>query len=295
MDLQLPIRTPSMDAMDQARRTLIDLTIRHGPRVLTAILILLIGFFVARRFGKLGERLLSRRDLEQPVRQLISRLIGLFVIIIFTMMALQNLGVELLPLLASLGVVGVGAGLAMQGVLANLVAGLTIIFTQPFRVGEYISVIEVEGQVDTIDLFNTVLLHPDRSRVVIPNRKLIGEVLHNYGKIRQLDLAVGVAYATDLNRAIAVIAEVLQHRAVVLQEPVPIIGVTTLGESAITIAVRPWVNVAERIEAIGEINQAIVEACRQHKIEIALPQSEVRLLNAPVPDKPTAPPARPLS
>jgi small conductance mechanosensitive channel len=101
-------------------------------------------------------------------------------------MALQNLGIELLPLIAGLGVAGAGIALAMQGVLSNVAAGLTIIFTRPFRVGEYIAIVSVEGEVLDISLFSTVLDAPDLSQVVIPNRKIVGEILHNYGKIRQV-------------------------------------------------------------------------------------------------------------
>jgi small conductance mechanosensitive channel len=117
-------------------------------------------------------------------------------------MALQNLGVELLPLIAGLGIAGAGIALAMQGVLGNMAAGLTIIFTRPFHVGEYISIVGEEGEVVDISLFSTVLAHPDRSRVVVPNRKIVGEVLHNYGSIRQLDLAVGVGYGAPLEETI---------------------------------------------------------------------------------------------
>ncbi len=114
-------------------------------------------------------------------------------------MALQNLGVELLPLIAGLGVAGAGIALATQGVLGNVVAGLSIIFSKPFRVGEYIAIAGVEGTVETISLFSTTLAHVDRSRVIVPNRKIVGEILHNYGRIRQLDVSVGVAYDTDIN------------------------------------------------------------------------------------------------
>jgi small conductance mechanosensitive channel len=103
-----------------------------------------------------------------------------------------------LPLIAGLGVAGAGIALAMQGVLSNVVAGLTIIFTKPYRVGEYIAVAGVEGQVSTISLFSTTLLHPDHSRVVVPNRKVVGEILQNFGKIRQAQVTVGIAYESDL-------------------------------------------------------------------------------------------------
>lgn len=270
---------PSLETMEQTKRVLTEIALRYGPRLLTAILIFAAGGLVARQVNRLAGGWLARRELDVALAKLLGRMAGLLVLLVFTLMALQNLGVELLPLIASLGVVGVGAGLAMQGVLSNLVAGLTIILSGPFRVGEYISVIGVEGQVESIELFTTTLLHTDRSQVVIPNRKLVGEVLHNYGKLRQLNLQVGVAYATELPRALAVIRQVLSQNPRVLSEPPPVVGVGQLGESAIAIAVRPWVAVPDYIDAIGELNQSLVEACRRERIELARPQHEVRLLS----------------
>jgi small conductance mechanosensitive channel len=202
------------------------------------------------------------------------------VLSVFVMMALQNLGVQLLPLIAGLGVAGVGIGLAMQGVLGNLVAGFTIIFTRPFRVGEYVSMVGEEGRVETIDLFVTTLSHADLSRIVIPNRKIVGEILHNYGRIRQLDLAVGVAYSTDLNAAVAAIQSVLQTSPVCLNEPAPVIAVVATGESAIRIAIKPWVNVPDYGKAVSEVNQGIVAEFRRRNLTIALPQREIRMLSA---------------
>src|SRR5690606_2861362 len=125
-------------------------------------------------------------NLEPPVQELLVRIIKIIVLALFIIMALQNLGIELLPLIAGLGVAGAGIALAMQGVLGNLMAGLTIIFTKPFRIGEYISIADEEGLVENISLFSTVLGHYDQSQVVIPNRKIVGEILHNFGNIRQL-------------------------------------------------------------------------------------------------------------
>jgi small conductance mechanosensitive channel len=193
-------------------------------------------------------------------------------------MALQNLGVELLPLIAGLGIAGAGIALALQGVLGNVAAGLTIIFTRPFKVGEYVSIVGEEGRVEAITLFSTTLGHPDRSLVVIPNRKVVGEILHNYGAIRQLDLRVGVAYDTDLGAAIALVKDLLDGNGRVLPDPSPVIQVATLADSSIEIAVKPWVNVPDYGAARGELNRAIVEAFRQRSIVIPFPQREVRML-----------------
>jgi small conductance mechanosensitive channel len=258
---------------------LIEKAIEFGPRLFTATCILVIGYFVGRWVSKVMHRWLGKIELDPPVRMLMVRIVWIFVMGVFLLMALQNLGVQLLPLIAGLGVAGVGIGLAMQGVLGNLVAGLTIIFTRPFRVGEYVSMVGEEGRVDTIDLFTTTLSHPDLSRIVIPNRKIVGEILHNYGRIRQLNLVVGVAYATDLNNALTAIRSVLAANPRCLKDPEPVIRVIETADSSINIAVMPWVNVPDYGPAIGEVNQAVVEEFRRRNISIPFPQREIRLLN----------------
>ena len=207
------------------------------------------------------------------------RVIRLLVFALAVVLALDKCGVPIAPMVAGIGVAGVGIGLALQGVLGNLVAGLLIIFTKPFRVGEYIELIGVHGQVTTIELFSTTLLHPDRSRIVIPNRKIIGEILHNYGTIRQMDLSVGVAYGTNINQVMEVVGEILNKNARVLKDPAPAFAVSLLGDSSVSIAIKPWVSVADYGPAGGEINRAVLEEFRARRIDIPLPQREIRLLN----------------
>jgi small conductance mechanosensitive channel len=208
------------------------------------------------------------------------RVVRLLIFLVALLQALEKLSVPIGPALAGIGVAGVGIGLAMQSVLGNLVAGLSIIFTKPFRVGEWIEIAGVSGQVKTIELFSTTLLHTDLSRIVVPNRKIIGEVLHNYGGIRQLDLSVGVAYGTNLNDATAIVRRVLSANPRVLKEPVPIVGVTLLADSSINLAIRPWTKVDDYIPAQVEINQAVAEQLRAANISIPFPQREVRMLSS---------------
>ncbi len=272
--------TDQLAALDQVQSTAIDLAFKFGPKLFVALLILLAGYFVGRWVGRLMENMLGKFHLDPPVTQLLVRIVRLLVLGLFLILALQNLGVELLPLIAGLGVAGAGIALAMQGVLSNIVAGLTIIFSRPFRVGEYIAIVGEEGQVEEISLFTTVLSHPDLSRVVIPNRKIVGEILHNYGAIRQVSVTVGVAYDTDVGRALAVIDEVLRANPRILREPAPVIGVTALADSSVQIAVKPWVGVPDFSPATGEVNQALLEAFRAGGIAIPFPQREVRLIGA---------------
>ena len=260
------------------REEVFKLATDYGPKALGALLVIIAGLFVARWVGNLLMRGLKKREMEPPLRMLLVRFAKLLVLMVAIMMAIQQLGFELLPLVAGLGVAGVGVGLAMQGVLSNLVAGLTIIFVKKFRVGEYIEINGVHGQVDMIELFSTTLVRADRSRLLIPNRKIVGEIIHNFGLIRRADLAVGVSYDTDLNRAMEVIRVVLLRNARVLKDPAPVIGASEMADSAIVIAIKPWSSVVDFGPMQAEVNQAVVEALRKAGIQIPFPQRELRLL-----------------
>jgi small conductance mechanosensitive channel len=270
----------SLQSLDQVRASALDMALRFGPKLVVAIIILVAGYMVGRWVGGILDRLLVRLKLEAPVRALLVRIAQIVVLGLFAIMALQNLGIELLPLIAGLGVAGAGVALAMQGILGNVAAGLTIIFTRPFHVGDYISIAREEGEVLDISLFSTTLGHSDRSKVVIPNRKIVGEILHNYGRIRRLNITVGVAYGTDVDVALGLISDVLQANPRVLRDPAPELGVTRLAESSITISVTPWVNVPDYDAAISEVNKTILETFGARHIVIALPQYEVRMLGA---------------
>ncbi len=270
--------TNQLQTLEHAKERIIDLSIQFGPKVLAALLIMVVGFFVARWAASIFQRWIGKLELEPPVRLLLVRVLRFVVMTMFAIMAVQQLGFELMPLIAGLGVAGAGIAFAMQGVLGNLFAGLTIIFTKPFRVGEYVSMIGVEGRVESIELFATKLSHADLSKVVVPNRKIVGEILHNYGQIRQLDVCVGVAYTTDLNAALAAVNDVLNQNPRVLQEPAPVVRVSMLADSAINIAVKPWVPVPDYGQVEGEVAKSIVEEFRKRNISIPFPQCEVRLL-----------------
>jgi small conductance mechanosensitive channel len=253
--------------------------VEHGMQILTGIGIMLAGLFSARWVGNVAHRWLEKHRLEPQVRQLMTKLVRLLVFLVFALMALGQMGIQITPLLAGIGVAGVGLSLAMQSVLGNLVAGLNIIFTKPFTVGEYIELLGVYGQVQDISLFSTVLLHADNSRVVVPNRKIVGEILHNYGRMRQMNLSVGVAYDADINLAVATIRNILDQNPKVLKDPAAVVGVSRLAESSVVISVLPWVAVPDFFVAQTEVNQAILEQFSQKKIRIPFPQHEVRLLS----------------
>ena len=261
-----------------AKDLTLDLAIRYGFQVLGALVIVGVGLLLARWVGNLFDGWLAKRALEPPARKLMVRVVRVVVMVFTLVVALDKFGFQIAPLVAGIGVAGLGIGIALQGVLSNVVAGLSIIFTKPFKVGEYIQVVGVHGQVSSIELFSTTLLHSDRSRVVIPNRKIVGEILQNYGSIRQLDLHVDVAFATDLERALSAARGAVEADPRVLREPAPVIGVAGVTDARITVAVRPWVTVDAEVAASGDLYRAVLEHLRAAGIEVPRSRHDVHML-----------------
>lgn len=261
----------------------IDFLIQNGPtylyKGLIAFVALFVGYIAGRWVSKRFRKVLDGRGFEPPVIMLVTRVVFILMLALAAVIALDNLGFEIMPLLAGAGVLGVGISLAAQGVLGNMVAGLTIIFTKPYRVGEYIDVIGEFGLVEKIELMTTSLAQPDRSVVVIPNRKIVGEVLQNYGTIRQLDLKLHVSYDSNLSEVSATIRDVLKNNPRVLKEIAPGVGIASLDDSGIAMAVKPWTAVADFGPAGAEIYQALIEKFRERNISIPFPQREIRVLN----------------
>lgn len=253
--------------------------IEHGMQILTAIILMGAGLFVARWVGSILQRWLKSRQYDEPVSNLIVKVAKLLIIVLIGVMALGQMGVQITPLIAGIGVAGVGVSLAMQGLLGNLVAGLTIIFSKPFTTGEYIELLGVYGQVTDISLFSTTLLHTDNSRVIVPNRKIVGEILHNYGNIRQLNLTAAISYTTDISQALALVNAILQQNPMVLAEPVPAVGIAALQESSIALAIQPWVKVDDFVPAQAAIYQAVIEQFRDQQIEVPIPRRNIQILN----------------
>jgi len=262
-----------------ARQLVIDLAIRYGFQVLGALLILAVGALVGRWLGGLVDRRLQARAMEPPLRMLIVRILYIVVMLFAIVVALDKFGFQIAPLVAGIGVAGLGLGIAMQGVLSNVMAGLTIIFTKPFRVGEYVEIAGVRGDVAAIELFSTTLLHPDRSRVIIPNRKLVGEILHNFGTMRQLHLTVAVPLLADVAAALTAATDVVTRNARVLKDPAPLVGIAAVGDTAIRVGVHPWVRVSDVIPAEAELYRALTEQFRGLGIRLGLSPADVRLVD----------------
>jgi small conductance mechanosensitive channel len=255
-----------------------EILLRYGFQALGAVAILAVGFLVARWLGRVTDQRFQKQQMEPPMRILLVRAIKILVLSMAFVVALDKFGFSIAPLVAGIGVAGIGVGFALQGVLSNLMAGLTIIFTKPFRVGEYIEISNVRGDVTAIELSTTTLVQGDLSRVIVPNRKIVGEILHNFGTIRQLTLAMRVPHTTDLNAAFRAASQVVTQNARVLKDPAPSVGIASVEDTGIKIAAWAWVRVVDVVSAEPELYQSLVEAFRAGGIGVPVSAHDVRLL-----------------
>ncbi len=256
-----------------------DLLVRYSLQVLAGLAIFAAGVVCARLTGRVLERWLQRTAIDLHLQHLIIKAAKGLVLLFTLIMCLEKVGVQVTALVAGVSLAGVAGGFALQGVLGNVAAGLSIMFSRPFRIGDYIEIGNTKGQVQSIDLSMTVLRTLEDARVLIPNRKIVGEIILNYTAERRVVLNVEVGYGEDLEMAMRTIQEVLAENPRILKTPAPQVGITKLGDSGIEVALRPWCKAEDFWPIHFEVYRSIVDRFREQHIEIPFPQREVRLLN----------------
>lgn len=264
--------------MENFKRLIVDILVRYSFQILGATVVLVVGYLIGKRFGNFVTRSLANTRIDESLRRLVGRFATWTLWALAALLALEKFGLQIAPFVAGLGVLGLAISFAVQGPLANLAAGIVIILSRHFKVGDYIEVMNVKGQVQRIELSVTVLKTLEDSLLIIPNRRLVGEILHNYTGERRVELAVWVSYRDAVGRAIEIIQAILRDNPRVLRHPLPDVGVVELGESNIKLLVRPWVKAQDYWQVHYEIYRSILERFRQEKIEIPYPQREVRVI-----------------
>ncbi len=256
---------------------ILEMAVKYGFQVLGGTLILVAGWITAKFTAKVLTDFLTKRNMDVTVVKFVSGTAKLTVLAFAFLVALSKFGVEITPLIAGLSVAGVGVSLALQGTLSNYAAGISLIFTKPFKVGDIIEVAGVTGEVQDISLGSTRLTRVDGAKVVVPNKHIIGEVIHNYSGLKGVDIKVGVGYDTDVNRAIEVIRQVILSDRRVFKEKEPKIGILEFADSSINLGVKLWCRQEDSLDVLFGVNKGILEEFRRNKIDIPFPQRDVHL------------------
>lgn len=255
----------------------VDFFVNYSFQVIGALLIIMAGFLVARWVGNALLRILERRQVDVTLRQFIASALRLVVIGLFAVVALGKLGISIAPLIAAIGGVALGAGIALQGPISNYGAGLSIILTRLFKVGDTIEVLNCAGVITDISLAATRLKAEDGEDIIIPNKQIVGEIHRNSYGYRVVEGRIGVAYAADPRRASALITTTLQGLPGVARTPAPQVGIDAFQETCIGLGYRYWVATSTYFDTRHAVNAAVYGALVDAGIDI-LPQREVHLV-----------------
>lgn len=258
----------------------VEFFVNYSFQIIGAIIILLLGLWVAGRISNWSLALMQRHNLDITLSRFIASCVKILVIAMVAVVALGKLGISVTPLLAMIGAVGLGAGLAIQGLLSNYSAGLTIVLTRPYVVGDTINVQGVTGLVKEVHLSHTLLTNEDGVEILIPNKHVVGEIIHNSHANTLAEVSIDIAYSADPEQVSALLASTLAAFGdEICQDPAPQVGIGAFGDSGITLGVRVWVPTERYYDQLYRINLALFNALRTEGIEIPFPQREVRLLN----------------
>lgn len=262
--------------------TQIMLTI-YGFEVLGAILILLFGWIVAGWAGRATRNSVNRIAwMDGTIKPLISSSVRYLVVIITVVAVLNRFGVQTTSIIAVLGAAGLAVGLALQGTLSNVAAGVMILFLRPFKVGDYVNAGGTGGTVAEVGLFTTELTTPDNVFISVPNSQIINSAVSNFSRhtTRRIDIVVGIGYSSNIDTAFGALMKLAEDDARVLADPKPEATVRELADSSVNIGLRFWVNAADYWPTLFAFNKAVKEALDANGIEIPFPQRVIEMRNA---------------
>ncbi|WP_338364945.1 mechanosensitive ion channel domain-containing protein [uncultured Pseudoalteromonas sp.] len=253
--------------------------VTYSMQIVGAIFILILGLWVAKKLSNLVAKLMTRHNIDITLTSFVSSLVKVLVIVMVVVIALGKIGISVTPFVAAIGAASLGAGLALQGMLSNYGAGLAIIATRPFVVGDTIEVKGVSGQVKTIELGYTILIDEEKVEITIPNKHIVGEIIHNSFSYSLVKGEIDIAYSASADNAIELIEKVLKSHEQVSQDPASQVGIERFADSGVTISYRYWVPTTKIIETKLAINAGVYKALNNADIEIPFPQREVTIKN----------------
>lgn len=263
----------------------IDWFVANAPQFLFKVLLFLLILFafklLARIASRIVKRTLTHTDVKLPVlvKDMALSFTSKAIVMLGLFIALSQLGLEIGPLLAGVGVAGFIVGFALQETLSNFAAGLMILIYQPFDVGDSVEAGGVSGKVDQMNLVSTTILTFDNQKLIVPNNKIWGDVIRNRTSetTRRVDMVFGISYADDIDRAEQVLRELVESHELVLADPAPNIRLNNLGDSSVDFIVRPWTKTEDYWTVFWDITREVKKRFDAQGIRIPFPQRDVHV------------------
>ncbi len=271
--------TEEIDQFKAIYDLIVTFFVTYSFQLVGALIILIVGLLVSSRVARLVTRTCDKHGLDVTLSRFLASCTKIIIIAAVAVICLGKIGISITPFVAAIGALSLGAGLAMQGLLSNYAAGLNIILTRPFVVGDTIIVQGVTGIVKEVRLAQTILTDEDEVTILIPNRHIVGEIIHNSNDFKVVESTLGVAYSSDIDQVTATIKAVLHQLGLDKNRP-PQIGIDEFGDNSINFGIRFWVPTEKYHQLRFCVNDELFKALDRAGIEIPFPQREIRLLNA---------------
>ncbi len=269
-----------MDNFNISPEVLINIVTTYGPKLLAAIVTLIVGLWIVKLIVKGVGKGLDKSNVDVALKSFLKSLVSILLKVMVYITALGMLGIEMTSFIAVLGAAGLAVGLALQGSLANFAGGVLILFFKPFKVGDFIEGSGHSGTVEKIDILHTGLKTPHNQTIIIPNGQIANSSITNYSAkdTRRADLSIGVSYDTDIKQAREVILRVLNTDERTLKEPAePVVVLTNLGDSSLDLSARAWTTTDDYWDYFFQNLEKIKEELDKEGIEMPFPQRDVHL------------------
>ena len=252
----------------------------YGLKVIAAIVIFVIGKWLSGVLSRAVGKAMRRAQTDEMLVKFVVNLAYAALLAFVALAALAQLGIQTTSFIAIVGAAGLAIGLALQGSLSNFAAGVMLIIFRPFKVGDFIEAAGTSGVVEEILIFSTKMKSPDNKQLYVPNGSILSGTIVNYSAKdqRRVDLVFGCGYGDDIKKAKALLEEIVTGNALVLDDPVPTIGVLELGDNSVNFAVRPWVKTGDYWDAYFQITEAVKQRFDEAGISIPFPQRDVHLI-----------------
>ncbi|MFP3517822.1 mechanosensitive ion channel family protein [Pseudomonas sp. SIMBA_077] len=268
-----------LDHLIQTSQAWIPMIMEYGSRVLLALVTLAVGWWLINRLTVKLAQLLAVRKADLALQGFISTLVNIILKVLLVVSVASMIGIQTTSFVAAIGAAGLAIGLALQGSLANFAGGVLILLFRPFKIGDWIEAQSVSGTVDSIQIFHTVLRTGDNKTVIVPNGNLSNGIITNYNRqpTRKVVFDVGVDYEADLQKVREVLLALADDPRV-LKDPAPAVVVTSLGDNAITMSLRAWVDTPNYWDILFMFNEHARDRLKAQGVDIPYPQRVIRVV-----------------
>ena len=253
--------------------------VEYGTKILGALIVLIIGFWVAKMIKKGITKLMEKRGVDATLISFVASLLYTVMKIFVIVAALEKLNIRTTSFIAILGAAGLAIGLALQGSLANFAAGVLMIIFKPIKVGDFVEAGGAVGSVEEIGIFTTILKSPDNKKIIIPNAGVTGGNITNFNVngTRRIEIIAGIGYGDDIDKAKKVLEEIIAADSRILKDPAPQIAMSEMADSSVNFVVRPWVKPDDYWGVFFDTTETIKKKFDEADISIPFPQRDVHL------------------